>query len=90
MLANEHVTMQITRPVFVVEIAKNAQIFYKNRDPAYIIKRFDVKADGSKWAQDDFTPIAGRKPQTNGKNFKYEGNYQELFTILKNTHLLTL
>ena len=83
MPANEHLTMQIARQVFAIETAENALIFFKNGDAAYITKRFDVKNDGSKWAQEDFASLAGRTPQTHGEDFKYTGNYLELFTILK-------
>jgi len=83
MPANEHVTMQIARQVFDIETAENALIFFKNGNPAYITKRFDIKDDGSKWAQEDFASLAGRTPQTHGENFKYVGNYLELFSVLK-------
>lgn len=83
MPANEHVTMQIARQIFNIETAENALIFFKNGDPAYITKRFDVRDDGSKWAQEDFASLAGRTPHTHGKNFKYEGNYLALFKILE-------
>lgn len=83
MPANEHVTMQIARQVFDIETAENALIFFKNGDPAYITKRFDIKDDGNKWAQEDFASLAERTPQTHGEDFKYVGNYLELFTILK-------
>jgi len=83
MPANENVTMQIARQVFDIETAENALIFFKNGDPAYITKRFDLKGDGSKWAQEDFASLAERTPQTHGEDFKYVGNYLELFTVLK-------
>jgi serine/threonine-protein kinase HipA len=83
MPANEHVTMQIARQVFDMETAENALIFFKNGDPAYITKRFDVKDDGTKWAQEDFASLAVRTPQTHGENFKYSGNYLKLFQILE-------
>lgn len=83
MPANEHVTMQIARQVFNIETAKNALIFFRNGDPAYITKRFDIKEDGSKWAQEDFASLAERTPQTHGVDFKYVGSYLEIFTILK-------
>lgn len=83
MPANEHVTMQIARQVFDMETAENALIFFKNGELAYITKRFDVKDDGTKWAQEDFASLAGRTPQTHGEDFKYVGNYLELFTVLK-------
>lgn len=86
MPANEHLTMQIARQVYGIETAENALIFFRNGAPAYITKRFDVKEDGSKWAQEDFASLAGRTPQTHGEHYKYLGNYLELFQII-HTHL---
>lgn len=83
MPANEHLSMQIARQVFDIETAENALIFFTNGDPAYITKRFDVKDDGTKWAQEDFAALAQRTPQTHGENYKYLGNYYELFELLK-------
>ncbi len=83
MPANEHVTMQIARQVFDIETAENALIFFKNGKVAYITKRFDVNDDGSKWAQEDFASLAGRTPQTHGEDFKYAGNYLDLFKVLE-------
>lgn len=86
MPANEHLTMQIARQVFGIETAENALIFFKDGSPAYITKRFDVKDDGTKRAQDDFASLAGRTPQTHGEHYKYLGNYLELFQLMQ-THL---
>lgn len=83
MPANEHLTMQIARQVFDIETAENALIFFSNGAQAYITKRFDVNPDGSKLAQEDFASISGQTPQTHGKDYKYEGNYLELFELLK-------
>ena len=88
MPANEHLTMQIARQIFGIETAENALIFFKDGSPAYITKRFDVKADGNKLAQDDFASLAGRTPQTHGEHYKYLGNYFEIFEVLKK-HLVT-
>jgi serine/threonine-protein kinase HipA len=88
MPANEHLTMQIARQVFGIETAENALMFFKNGDPAYITKRFDVKDDGSKWAQEDFASLAERTPQTHGADYKYLGNYLELFQLMEK-YLLT-
>jgi serine/threonine-protein kinase HipA len=88
MPANEHLTMQIARQAYGIETAENALIFFKNGAPAYITKRFDVKEDGTKLAQDDFASLAGRTPQTHGENYKYLGNYLELFQLMQ-THLST-
>jgi len=79
MPANEHLTMQIARQIYGIETAENALIFFRNGAPAYITKRFDVKKDGTKLAQDDFASLAGRTPQTHGEHYKYSGNYFELF-----------
>ena len=83
MPANEHLTMQIARQVYGIETAENAMIFFKDGAPAYITKRFDVNKDGSKLAQDDFASIAGRTPQTHGEQYKYSGNYLELFQLMQ-------
>lgn len=84
MPANEHLTMQIARQLFKMETAENAMTFFKNGAPAYLTKRFDVKEDGSKWAQEDFASLAGRTPQTHGEHYKYQGNYLELFELMRN------
>ncbi len=83
MPANEHLTMQIARQVYGIETAENALIFFRNGSHAYITKRFDVKEDGTKLAQDDFASLAGRMPQTHGEQYKYSGNYLELFQLMQ-------
>lgn len=83
MPANEHLTMQIARQIYGIETAENALIFFKDGTPAYITKRFDVKDDGTKLAQDDFASLAGRTPQTHGEHYKYLGNYLELFQLME-------
>ncbi|MBI1191704.1 MAG: type II toxin-antitoxin system HipA family toxin [Bacteroidetes bacterium] len=83
MPANEHLSMQLARQLFGIETAENALIFFQNGAPAYLTKRFDVQDDGSKWAQEDFATLAGRTPQTHGKDFKYLGNYLDLFRLMQ-------
>jgi serine/threonine-protein kinase HipA len=83
MPANEHLTMQIARQVYGIETAENAFIFFRDGAPAYITKRFDVRDDGSKWAQDDFASLAGRTPHTHGEHYKYAGNYLEMFQLMQ-------
>jgi serine/threonine-protein kinase HipA len=83
MPANEHVTMQIARQVFQIETAENGIIFFQNGEMAYITKRFDRTEAGQKLAKEDFAVLAGRTPQTHGINYKYEGNYLELFQIMQ-------
>lgn len=83
MPANEHLTMQIARQVFHIETAGNALIFFRNGAPAYITKRFDMDADRGKLATEDFASLTGRTPQTHGENYKYKGNFLELFEYMK-------
>ena len=83
MPANEHLTMQIAQQVFDIETASNALIFFGNGDPAYITKRFDVVPDGPKLAQEDFASLAGKSPQTHGKDYKYQGSYWDLFELMR-------
>lgn len=83
MPANEHLSMQIARQVYGIETAENALIFFSNGMPAFITKRFDTKADGSKWAQEDFASLAAKTPQTHGERYKYTGNYLDLFVLMR-------
>ncbi len=46
--ANEHLTMQIAKQVFKLNVAENAMIFFENGEPAYITKRFDIEMKSSK------------------------------------------
>lgn len=80
---NEHLTMQIARQVFRIETAENALIFFSDGAPAYITRRFDVKADGSKFLQEDMAQLSGKTKQTHGEDFKYEGDYSEVGTLIR-------
>ena len=81
--ANEHLTMQIAKQVYGINTAENALIFFKNGDPAYITKRFDVKPDGTKLGKEDFASLAGKTKDTAGLDFKYEYSYEEAGQLLK-------
>jgi serine/threonine-protein kinase HipA len=83
MPANEHLTMQIAKQVFQIETAENGLIFFQNGEMAYLTKRFDRDEAGLKRAKEDFAVLAGKTPQTHGANYKYEGNYLELFQIMQ-------
>ncbi len=80
---NEHLTMQIANQVFKIETAANSLIYFKSGEPAYLVKRFDVKDDGSKWLQEDFTQIMQVNSQQNGLNYKYDGSYENIATLIK-------
>lgn len=81
--ANEHLTMQIARQVFNIHTAENALVFFKNGDPAYITKRFDVTEDGKKIGKEDFATLAGKTAETSGPNFKYEYSYEEMAELVQ-------
>lgn len=81
---NEHLTMQIAAQAFGIKTAANGIIYFKDGTPAYITKRFDVKANGSKYLQEDMAQISGRTRQSNGEQFKYEGTYEEIGHLIKN------
>ena len=80
--ANEHLTMQIARQVYNINTAENALIFFKNGEPAYITKRFDVKIDGTKWGKEDFASLAGKTTENAGPDFKYAYSYEELAELV--------
>jgi len=75
--------MQIAKQVFKIETAENALVFFKDGSPAYLTKRFDYNEIGDKLAVEDFASLLGKSPATDGEQYKYEGNYLELFEALK-------
>ena len=81
--ANEHLTMQIAKQVYGINVAENAMIFFKDGSPAYITKRFDVKPGGTKWGKEDFAILAGKTKDNAGPDFKYESSYEELGLLFR-------
>jgi serine/threonine-protein kinase HipA len=81
--ANEQLTMQIATQVYGIYTAACAMIFFKNGDPAYITKRFDVKDDGTKWGAEDFATLAGKTSDNAGFNFKYDYSYEEIGALIR-------
>lgn len=81
--ANEHLTMQIARQVFNMPTAENALIFFKDGDPAYITKRFDVKTNGLKTLQEDFASLTAKTSASHGKDFKYSGSIEDIALTLR-------
>jgi serine/threonine-protein kinase HipA len=80
--ANEHVTMQIASQVFGIATAVNACIYFADGELAYITRRFDRRA-GGKIGQEDFCQLSKRTEETAGKNYKYDGSYEEVGRILQ-------
>ena len=48
-----------------------------------ITKRYDVQANGTKLRQEDFCALMGRSEETDGKDFKYQGSYEDMANIIK-------
>jgi serine/threonine-protein kinase HipA len=80
--ANEHLTMQLAGQLFGIAVPPNACVELSDGEPAYLVKRFDRRPDGTKIAQEDFCQLSGRSPDS-GKNYKYEGSYEEAGRLLK-------
>jgi serine/threonine-protein kinase HipA len=81
--ANEHLTMQLAGQVFRIAVPPNAIIHFGDHTPAYLVKRFDVRADGSKYPQEDFAQIAQVMEETQGKNYKYDLSYEEIGILIR-------
>lgn len=81
--ANEHLTMQLAKQLFHLEVPANAIIYFNDHSPAYLVKRFDVKGDSSKFQQEDFAQIAQLSEETHGKNYKYDMSYEEIGALIR-------
>ncbi|MCH5240759.1 MAG: HipA domain-containing protein [Muribaculaceae bacterium] len=81
--ANEHVTMQIASQVYGIQTAANGLCFTPKGQPVYITRRFDILSNGSKLTMEDFASIIGKNEQTAGKQFKYNGSYEDIANAIK-------
>ncbi len=81
--ANEHLTMQLAQQVFGIPTAENALVFFRDEQPALLVKRFDLKKGGGKYVQEDFASIAQRSPDTHGPDYKLLGSYEEMAEIIR-------
>lgn len=81
--ANEHLTMQIARQVYRILTAENALIFFEDGTSAYITLRFDIRPDGGKYRKEDFASLAGKSKDTDGPDFKYHYNYEDLAALVR-------
>jgi len=80
--ANEHLTMQIAAQVFGISTAVNTVIPFADGELAYLTRRFD-RRDGVAIGQEDFCQLSNRTEETAGRNYKYDGTYEEVGRILK-------
>lgn len=82
--ANEHLTMQVAAQAMGIKVPPNGIMFFPDGSAAYIVKRFDREpGTGAKLPQEDFCQLSGRTQKSHGKNFKYDGSYEEMGRILK-------
>lgn len=82
--ANEHLTMQLAGQIAGIATPPNGLVFFPDGSPAYVVKRFDRDAvTGQKRSQEDFSQLSGRSRETHGRNFKYEGSYEDLGRVLE-------
>jgi serine/threonine-protein kinase HipA len=75
--------MQLAGQLFKITVPPNAIIHFSDNSPAYLVKRFDVKSNGSKYPQEDFAQIAQVTDETHGKNYKYDLSYEEIGLLIK-------
>jgi serine/threonine-protein kinase HipA len=83
MPANEHVSMQMARQVFGIKTAACGMIFFDDGSPAYITRRFDYKADGSKYQLEDFATLLGKSPEKEGDDYKYNASYLDIALMIQ-------
>ena len=81
--ANENLTMQIAAQVYGILSASNGLCFSKKGQAVYITRRFDVLPDGSKMLMEDFAAVIGRNEQNDGKEFKYNGCYEDIAIAIR-------
>ncbi len=80
---NEHLTMQIAEQIFKIRTAPNALLYFEDGQPAYITRRFDLKTNQTKYLQEDFAQLLARSSDSHGQNYKYDGTYDEIGTLIK-------
>jgi serine/threonine-protein kinase HipA len=80
--ANEHLSMQLASQVFGIATAVNAVIRFADGELAYVTRRFD-RRNGLKLGQEDFCQLSNRTEETAGRNYKYDGSYEEVGRILR-------
>lgn len=69
--ANEHLTMQLAKMVYGIDTAPCCLCEFGNGQTAYLVRRFDIRPDGSKSAQEDFAQLAGLSKSNGGEDYKY-------------------
>lgn len=82
--ANEHLTMQLAAQIFRLSTAPCGLVFFSDDTPALVVRRFDRALDSErKLRQEDFCQLSGRSALNAGKNFKYDGSYEECGELVR-------
>lgn len=81
--ANEHLTMQIARQVYKLNIPANALAFFNDGSPAYLVRRFDLRPEGGRYLQEDFAQIAQITSESHGQNYKYDLSYEAVGRLIQ-------
>lgn len=83
-VANEHLSMQISKQVFKINTAESGLIRFADGELAYITKRFDYLSNGDKYDQEDFASILEVTSTTHGDNYKYDSkSYTDCMRAIK-------
>ena len=80
---NEHLTMQIAKQIYDIQVMENGLVKFRDGEFAYITKRFDVVSADRKRQQEDLAQAAGRSEETHGRQYKYDLSYEEAAEVLK-------
>ena len=81
--ANEHLTMQIASQVYGIATAANGLCSTPSGHPVYIIRRFDISPDGTKYPMEDMATLIGKSEADGGTVFKYHGSYMEIAEAIR-------
>lgn len=81
--ANEALTMLLARQAGITTAA-HGLVRLADGELAYITRRFDRLADGSRVLQEDLGSVAGMTSATHGGNWKYDSTYETLGWLVKN------
>ncbi len=83
-VANEHISMQISRQVFKIDTALSALIEFSNGELAYITRRFDQTSDfQNRLDQEDLASALQYTPESHDKNYKYASSYEQCAQAIK-------
>lgn len=65
-----------------MNVAESEIVRFKSGELAYLVKRFDIRPDGSHIPQEDFAQAA-ELSSNDGPNFKYDYSYEQIAEAMK-------